>query len=47
MAIKPNDFVCRRIPLAFIDEKVAIVILPRVVELMGETLGWSQELRDQ
>jgi len=47
MALKPNDFVCRRIPLAFIDENVAIEILPRVVELMAVTLGWSEEVQNQ
>jgi len=47
MALKPNDFVCRRIRLAFIDESLAVEILPRVVELMAVTLGWSEKEKEQ
>lgn len=43
MAIKPNDVVCRRIPLSFLDIKVAEEILPEVVEIMAKELGWSSQ----
>ena len=46
MAVKPNDVVCRRVPISFIDTEAAKnTILPRVVEIMGEELGWTAERR--
>lgn len=33
--------------MAFIDESLAVEILPRVVEIMAETLGWSEEETEQ
>ena len=48
MAVKPNDVVCRRVPISFIDTEAAKnTILPRVVEIMGEELGWTAERRKQ
>ena len=48
MAVKPNDIVCRRVPISFIHTDVtAKEVLPRVVEIMGDELGWSEERRGQ
>ena len=48
MAVKPNDVVCRRVPISFIDKDAAKnTILPRVVEIMGNELGWTPERRKQ
>ena len=48
MAVKPNDIVCRRVPISFIDVAAARdTILPKVVEIMGRELGWSEERKKQ
>ena len=48
MAVKPNDVVCRRVPISFIDKDAAKnTILPKVVEIMGNELGWTPERRKQ
>jgi len=39
--LKPMDFLARRTRLAFLDVAATEQALPRVVELMGEALGWS------
>ena len=42
MVVKPNDIVCRRVPISFIDTSVtADKVLPNVVEIMGKELGWN------
>ena len=44
MAVKPNDIVCRRVPISFIDiEATRSTVLPRVVEIMAKELKWSKE----
>lgn len=35
MAVKPNDVICRRVPIAFLDKKIAEDLLPEVVEIMA------------
>ena len=48
MAVKPNDVVCRRVPISVIDVDAAKnTILPKVVEIMGNELGWTPETRKQ
>ena len=48
MAVKPNDVVCRRVPISVIDVDAAKnTILPKVVEIMGNELGWTPERRKQ
>lgn len=43
MAQKPNDVVCRRVPVSFIDTKTtAEVILPEVVEIFAKEFGWDK-----
>ena len=51
MAEKPNDVICRRVPLAFLDRAAAEALLPEVVEMMRKEKGWSsaqaaKELQD-
>jgi len=44
MAIKPNDVICRRVPISFIDTKATReTILPRVVNIMAKELKWTEE----
>ena len=44
MVVKPNDIVCRRVPISFIDSEVAKEkVLPSIVDMMGKELGWNQE----
>lgn len=38
-----EDFLERRTRLAFIDANAAVSSIPRVAEIMGNQLGWSQE----
>lgn len=47
MAVKPNDVVCRRVPISFIDEQAARdVILPKVVDIMATEFNWTQERKE-
>ena len=41
-----SDVLTRRTPLALLDNAAAQAAVPRVVALMGEVHGWSQERRD-
>mmetsp|Transcript_16347 Transcript_16347/g.22093 ORF Transcript_16347/g.22093 Transcript_16347/m.22093 type:complete len:84 (+) Transcript_16347:1513-1764(+) len=44
MAVKPNDVICRRVPVSFIDQKATQeVILPKVVDIMAKELGWNED----
>lgn len=48
MAVKPNDIVCRRVPISFVDvEATREIVLPRVVEIMAKELKWSKEKKDK
>jgi glycerol-3-phosphate dehydrogenase len=41
MAQKPNDILCRRVPLAFLNKDLALGVLPEVVEMMAKEKKWS------
>ena len=44
MAVKPNDVICRRVPISFLDTVAARdTILPKVIDIMGTELKWSEE----
>mmetsp|Transcript_8482 Transcript_8482/g.14264 ORF Transcript_8482/g.14264 Transcript_8482/m.14264 type:complete len:86 (-) Transcript_8482:30-287(-) len=43
MAQKPNDILCRRIPLSFLNSKAAEGLIEQVGVIMGEYLGWSDD----
>jgi glycerol-3-phosphate dehydrogenase len=47
MAQKPNDVVCRRVPVSFIDTKTTVdVILPQVVDIFAKEFNWDKSKRD-
>lgn len=41
MAEKPNDIICRRVPIAFLDQDTAKKLLPEVVEIMAKEKRWD------
>ena len=41
MAVKPNDVICRRVPIAFLNSKAADEILVQVVDIMAIERKWS------
>lgn len=43
MVEKPNDILCRRVPLAFIDSKTAQELIPEIVNLIAKEKKWSKE----
>jgi glycerol-3-phosphate dehydrogenase len=43
LAEKPNDVLCRRVPIAFLDSKAAQDLLPEVIEIMAKEKSWSAE----
>jgi glycerol-3-phosphate dehydrogenase len=44
MAQKPNDIVCRRVPVSFIDTaSTRDVILPKVVDIFAAEFKWSND----
>ena len=38
---KPNDVICRRMPIAVLNKKAALEVLGEVVEIMGKEKKWS------
>lgn len=38
---KPNDILCRRMPIAILNKKVAEELLPEIVEIMAKEKKWS------
>ncbi len=41
MAEKPNDILCRRMPLGILDKKAAESVVNEVVEIMAKEKKWS------
>lgn len=41
-AVKATDFIARRTRLSFLNVQVTLETLPRVIDIMGEELGWDQ-----
>jgi glycerol-3-phosphate dehydrogenase len=41
MAQKPNDILCRRVPIAFLNRQAAEDVLPEVVAILGKEHKWS------
>ncbi len=41
-AVHPEDFLARRSRLAFLNKGAAVSAIPKVVELMGNELKWSE-----
>jgi glycerol-3-phosphate dehydrogenase len=42
-----TDFLARRTRLSFLDAEAALAALPKVVDLMGEELLWSEARKEQ
>ena len=47
MCEKPNDVVCRRVPIAVVNKKVAEKVLPEVVEMMAKERKWTGDRKKQ
>lgn len=48
MAQKPNDVVCRRVPISFLDTKAtAEVILPKVVDIFAAEYKWDKQRKEK
>eukprot|EP00761_Pharyngomonas_kirbyi_P014674 gb/GECH01014704.1/.p1 GENE.gb/GECH01014704.1/~~gb/GECH01014704.1/.p1 ORF type:complete len:607 (+),score=161.08 gb/GECH01014704.1/:1-1821(+) len=47
LAASPQDVLCRRTRLAFLDTQEALRVLPRVNHVMGDMLGWNGEERQR
>jgi glycerol-3-phosphate dehydrogenase len=43
MAMKPNDIICRRIPLAFLNKQAAEDLLSVIVSEMSNHFSWTPE----
>ena len=41
MAEKPNDVLCRRVPIAFLNKQIALDVLPELVDFMAKEKKWS------
>jgi glycerol-3-phosphate dehydrogenase len=44
-AVKPADILARRTRLAYLNSTAAKLTLPKVVEIMGDALGWDEARR--
>jgi glycerol-3-phosphate dehydrogenase len=42
MAVRVNDFICRRSGLGFVEKKLAVESIEKVAEVMGKELKWSR-----
>lgn len=45
-ALKATDFIARRTRLSFLNVQASLDALPRVIEIMGNELGWDSNRRD-
>lgn len=41
MAEKPNDIICRRVPISFVNKELATKVLTEVVDIMAKEKKWS------
>ena len=47
LAEKPNDIICRRVPIAFLNSQAALDILPEVVQILAKEKKWSKQKQDE
>lgn len=48
MAQKPNDIVCRRVPVSFLDtETTKNEILPKVVDIFAQEFKWDNDRKQK
>mmetsp|Transcript_27260 Transcript_27260/g.19670 ORF Transcript_27260/g.19670 Transcript_27260/m.19670 type:complete len:90 (+) Transcript_27260:1910-2179(+) len=43
MAEKPNDILCRRVPISFLHEEATATLLPEVVDMLAKEKKWSKD----
>lgn len=43
MAVKPNDIVCRRIPMGVLNTELATKMLTEVCDIMAKEKKWSKQ----
>jgi glycerol-3-phosphate dehydrogenase len=43
MAQKPNDVLCRRIPLSFLNLEAAKKLIPEIIEILAAEHKWSDQ----
>lgn len=46
-ALTANDFIARRTRLSFLNVQATLEVLPRVIDIMGEELGWDRTKKEQ
>jgi glycerol-3-phosphate dehydrogenase len=46
-AVCAKDLISRRLRLAFLDSEVGKKVAPRIVNIMGDTLGWDDSRREK
>ena len=44
-AVTVEDFISRRCRLAFLNSELALEVIPKVADIMGEELGWTAEAK--
>ena len=44
-ALTAVDMIARRMRIAFLNVQAADEILPKVIQIMGDSLGWDEERR--
>jgi len=47
MVEKPNDIVCRRVPIGVLSKQAAVQVMPEVVEIMAKEKRWSNSQKKQ
>jgi glycerol-3-phosphate dehydrogenase len=47
MAQKPNDVICRRVPISFLDTKVAAEVMPKIVDIFAKEFNWDNTRKKQ
>ena len=47
MATKPNDILCRRVPVALLDRAAGENLLTQVVDILGQDLKWSSSKKTE
>ena len=46
-ALRATDFIARRTRLSFLNVQVTLECLPRVIDIMGEELGWDGKRKEE
>ena len=47
MVQKPNDVLCRRVPIGILNKELALKLLPEVVEMLAAERKWSNAQKKQ